>query len=110
MDPYEALANAVILQAVRDYRIEVRYLKKHHLTPEIVRKAGEQRRTREAKTALDGKGHRKGRYEKMYDRLSGVYKQELEEFFLSEWFMLLSRADGKAILEKLREEVDTDEC
>ncbi|MCH3999381.1 MAG: hypothetical protein LKF15_02910 [Lachnospiraceae bacterium] len=29
MDPYERLANAIILQAVRDWRIAVRRLKRH---------------------------------------------------------------------------------
>lgn len=29
MDPYEKLANAIILQAVRDWRVAVRRLKRH---------------------------------------------------------------------------------
>ena len=30
--------------------------------------------------------------------------REIERFFLSQWFMVLTKADGKAILNKLRKE------
>lgn len=58
MTPYENLANAVIMQAVRDYR--------KCQNPGIL--------------------------------------QELEQFFLSDWFMMLTKVDGTMILERLRKE------
>ena len=58
MTPYDNLANAVIMQAVRDDR--------KCQNPEIL--------------------------------------QELEQFFLSDWFMMLTKVDGTMILERLRKE------
>ena len=57
-DPWDDLAQAVILQAVKDYR-----------------------RVRGTAAA-----------------------KELEQFFLSEWFCVLTRLDGAALLERLRKE------
>ena len=61
MDPYEVLANAIIVRAVDDYR--------SRSDPDAVK--------------------------------------EIERFFLSEWFRVLSKADGNKILCKLREEKET---
>lgn len=58
MDPYERLANAIILQAVKDYRLCSR---------------------------SDPAG-------------------EIERFFLSDWFEVLTRLDGQVLLSKLRKE------
>ncbi len=58
VDPYENLANAIILRAVEDYRL------------------AEDRRT----------------------------LKEIEDFFLSDWFSVLTSLDGAALLQKLREE------
>lgn len=58
MTPYERLANAIIIQAVKDYR-----------------------RTR-----------------------NPADRAELESFFRSEWFSVLSRLDGDALLEQLQKE------
>ena len=58
MDPYERLANAIILQAVKDYRLCSR-------------------------SAPAG---------------------EIELFFLSDWFEVLTRLDGQVLLSKLRKE------
>jgi hypothetical protein len=33
-------------------------------------------------------------------------KEEVERFFLSDWFVTLSNLDGKALMEKVRKEVD----
>ena len=60
MNPYEDLANAIIMQAVRDYR----------------------------KTNFEGT------------------HIEVEAFFKSEWFKVLSTADGKYIIKMLRKELE----
>lgn len=68
MECYETLANAVILQAVKDYRMAYRK-------------------------------HRKNPAEK-----AALYEMEsLERFFASEWFNMLTDADGRIILKKIRE-------
>ena len=69
-EPYEELANAVILQAVRDWRSSAGKLKRH---PE----------NSAARQVTD----------------------ECERFFLSERFSVLTRADGKIILRRLKEEI-----
>jgi len=59
MSPYKELANAIIIQAVKDYR----------------------------KTRYEGSHY------------------EIESFFNSEWFRVLSTADGKYIIKMLRKEL-----
>lgn len=69
---YENLTNAIILQAVDDYRkliredLDTQYIKRNTI-------------------------------------------KEIEEFFLSEWFSMLAKADGKTILNRLKKEYK-DEC
>lgn len=69
---YENLTNAIILQAVDDYRkliredLDTQYIKRNTI-------------------------------------------KEIEEFFLSEWFSMLTKADGKTILNRLKKEYK-DEC
>ena len=64
---YEDLANAVVLQAVEDYR-----------------------------NALKGKGYDN----KSPERIIG----ELEKFFRSEYYEVLTKVNGEYLIEKLREE------
>ncbi len=58
VDGYTELANAIIIQAVKDYR--------RASTPQM--------------------------------------RREIKRFFLSDWFMVLTDADGKQILERLEQE------
>ena len=58
MDPYEELANAIVLQAVKDYR--------------MAKSPGE--------------------------------IKKLEEFFLSDWYKVLTSLDGTMLIRKLKEE------
>ena len=69
MDSYEKLANAIILSAVKDYRIARKKLKKRP-------------KNEDAKLMVE----------------------DCERFFCSEWFQVLSNIDGKALLERLKEE------
>ena len=68
-DPYEKLANAIVLQAVTDYRRALRKLRKDPKDEEAV------------KTIV-----------------------QVEKFFRSGWYQLLTSIDGEFLLNKLREE------
>lgn len=67
MDPYHELANAIVMQAVKDYRKALKY---YFLRPQ--------------------------RKEYQQD------VEELERFFTSEWFQLLSELDGPALMHRVR--------
>ena len=72
-DPYENLANAIILQAVKDYRAAL----KNHLkrpTSEHARQDVE----------------------------------ELERFFRSGWYQMLTDVDCEYLIERLREEAENE--
>lgn len=71
-DGYTELANAIILQAVKDYRSALKCLK---VNP----------RNYSAETD----------------------KNEVERFFRSQWFSMLTAIDGKMLIRSLREEADT---
>lgn len=84
MEPYQRLASAVIIQAVKDYRKALRFLKHHPQPPD-----------------LDQDPQQHGRRDQ-------VIKHEheraaLEHFFRSEWFAMLSALDGQLLLKKLGE-------
>ena len=68
---YENLANAIILQAVTDYRVALKCLK---VNPRN-------------KTAL-------------------ADKEEIERFFRSGWFSVLTSVDGEMLIRSLQMEVD----
>lgn len=72
--PHEDLANAIILQAVRDWRKAVGKLKKWP------------------------------RY-----RPATELQEECEEFFLSDWFTILTKVDGSDLLWKLKKEEGIDD-
>lgn len=68
---YENLANAIILQAVKDYRMALKSLKANS-------------RNRAAKADKD----------------------EIERFFRSGWFSVLTSVDGEMLIRSLQMEVD----
>ncbi len=68
---YENLANAIILQAVRDYRMALKCLKANPKN----------------KTAL-------------------ADKDEVERFFRSDWFSVLTSVDGEMLIRSLQMEVE----
>lgn len=68
---YENLANAIILQAVKDYRMALKSLK-----------ANPRNRTAMAD------------------------KDEIERFFRSDWFSVLTSVDGEMLIRSLQIEVD----
>ncbi len=67
---YDDLADAIILQAVKDYRIAMKRLKKNPNN----------------ETALKT-------------------KQEIERFFRSDWYTLLTNVDPEMLIQKLSKEV-----
>ena len=68
---YENLANAIILQAVKDYRVALKCLK---VNPRN-------------KTAI-------------------ADKDEIEKFFRSDWFSVLTSVDGEMLIRSLNMEVE----
>lgn len=79
MNSFEELANAIIIQAVKDYRDEVLWLDYHKpIIPEDEEND-------------DYKEH-------LAEKIS------IERFFLSGWFSMISDLDGKILLEKLKKE------
>ena len=84
MEPYQILASAVIIQAVKDYRKALRFVKHHPQPPELDH---------------DPQQHA---------RRDQVIKNENERdaiahFFRSGWFAMLSNLDGELLLKKLCE-------
>lgn len=69
-DPYERLANAIILQAASDYRRNLKKLKKNPQNRDV-----------------------------MNDAL------QIEKFFRSSWYQVLTTVDGEFLLQKFRKEI-----
>ena len=69
MTCWQALANAIVAQAVKDYRAALRALKKNR-----------------------------------EDRRAMAAAMEVEEFFHSDWYQLLTGVDGDYLIERLRKE------
>lgn len=94
MDPYESLANAVIIQAARDYRTA------RHQIERLMRKKPVRRSQKDP------------RWMKWNNAKKDVENKlsEIKRFFYSECFTCLSSTDGPALYERLREEADADEC
>jgi len=69
-DPYERLANAIILQAVTDYRVALKKIKANPRNKEAINEA-----------------------------------LQIEEFFRSGWYSVLTSVDGEYLIKRLQEEV-----
>lgn len=69
MNPYKELCTAIIVQAVKDWKQSLTYVRRH---PNAI-------------AAFET-------------------KRECEEFFLSDWFAMLTEIDGKWLLDSLRKE------
>lgn len=71
IENYENLANAIVLQAVRDYRTAFKSLK---LNPS--------------------------------NKFAKIEKENIERFFRSDWYQVLTSVDGESLIRALRKEVD----
>ena len=89
MEPYENLANAIVMQAVKDYREAIHFLKRHPHTPDLD--------TEEAK-----KDKRKRTLRERIIKNEGE-RDDVERFFHSGWFELLSNLDGETLLRQVRD-------
>ena len=69
-DPYEQLANAIILQAVADYRVALKKIKAHPKNREAISEA-----------------------------------LEIEKFFRSGWYSILTDVDGEYLIRRLQDEI-----
>ena len=69
LDPYQELANAIVVMAAKDYRHALRI----------------QRRNPDSQAAR-------------------IKIDEIERFFRSDWYRLLTDVDGEILIKKLREE------
>ena len=71
MDAYQSLANAIVIQACRDYKKAYRrYLRRLHSTSK-----------------------------------PDIELLELEDFFRSKWYKILTDIDGELLMERIRKEV-----
>ena len=69
-DPYQRLANAIILQAVSDYRVALKKIKAHPKNREAISEA-----------------------------------LEIEKFFRSGWYSILTDVDGEYLIRRLQDEI-----
>ena len=69
-DPYERLANAIILQAALDYRRDLKKLKKNPQNRDVLNEV-----------------------------------MQIEKFFRSSWYQVLTTVDGEFLIQKLRKEI-----
>ena len=69
-EPYERLANAIILQAASDYRRDLKKLKKNPQNRDVMNNA-----------------------------------LQIENFFRSPWYQVLTTVDGEFLIQKLRKEI-----
>ena len=69
-EPYERLANAIILQAASDYRRVLKKLKKNPQNRDVMNEA-----------------------------------LQIEKFFHSPWYQVLTTVDGEFLIQKLRKEI-----
>lgn len=76
---WQVLGNAVVLQAVADWRNSFRYIMKHH-----------------------GSNSERIKHRVI---LARARKDECERFFRSEWFKMLTNLDGEALLANLKKDI-----
>ena len=69
-DPYERLANAIVLQAVTDYRVALKKIKANPRNKDAINEA-----------------------------------LQIEKFFRSGWYSVLTSVDGEYLIKRLQEEV-----
>ena len=75
MDPYQRLANAIVLQAVEDYKAALHWLKRHPTNSGT----------------------------RWIDNVNMAC--ECEQFFCGQWIEMLTNLDGREIMRQIREDV-----
>ncbi len=110
MNPYEALANAIIQQAANDHRRATKFLKTNPKTEELVATVTKQIRERKARIKVRRENdepavaEEKTAEEKLLSRIMVCESlvKDTESFFRSDWFSDLTELDGVWLLEKLK--------
>lgn len=104
MDSYQLLSNAIILQAIDDYKknpkiIAAREKKLHKLKQvlEAVKKTGIENDIKKAAARVE-------KAEKSI-MLAKEDQRDIERFFRSSWYRMLTNVDGEIILNYLHKEV-----
>lgn len=116
MDAYEILANAIITQAVNDYRKAAKFLKKHPRTKEladrVTARLAKKKKLREEhkKGRLPVGKEKKSKEERLLDsiRANEQMVEETERFFHSKWFTQLTSTDGYRLFEQIKQELEDD--
>lgn len=87
MNPYHELANAIVIQAYKDYILFTKQLKRLQKT--------------------DTSGMDKKQLKKFEDKVKGVKAEirSIEKFFYSRWYGCLTSVDPDIIMAKLKQEV-----
>ena len=110
MNPYEALANAIIEQAAKDHKKAAKFLKKNRrskdLSEIVAAQAAEKQKRREERKALNLPAEREKQSpeeRKLYTIISHeTLRYDTEKFFRSSWFGVLSNLDGELLLMRLK--------
>ena len=115
-NPYENLANAIIEQAVKDYRGAAKFLKKNPRTKELETNVAAQlaekkkRREEREKLNLPKEREKRSKEERLLDNIRNneCIVSEMEKFFHSDWFSQLTEIDGEWLLMRLKKETEGD--
>lgn len=111
---YENLANAIIEQAVTDYRRAAKFLKKHPRTESLeavvaTQLADKEKRREEWKNLkIPKEREEKSKEERLLAaiRESERMAAETERFFHSKWFAHLTSLDGQLLFEHIKKELE----
>lgn len=87
MDPYEALANAIVIQAADDYRAAAR---QWYRADKKIKKARSREERNEAVVEK---------------RQATLMMKEVTAFFMGKWCAELTKADGEYIITRLKKEM-----
>ena len=114
MNPYEALANAIIEQAATDHKNAVKFLKKHPRTEELEADVAAQRlekkkrREERKKLNLPKEREKYSKEERLLENITSNERMvsETEKFFLSDWYSNLTSVDGAWLLDRIKKMED----
>ena len=102
MNPYEELANAIVLQAVEDYRSNVK--RRQWFVLKLTDVASQFPKNEKTARLVVYKLRRKMKsYEKNIDQID-MDQLDIRKFFRSEWYKVLTGIDGEWLLREISEE------
>lgn len=110
MNPYEALANAIIEQAATDHKNAAKFLKRHKDTTAlekiVERQNAERDKRRDERKGLGLKPERvtATKEERLLNQIRSHQSMiaDTEKFFLSDWFADLTEVNGEWLLERIK--------